>query len=163
MLSWALGYQGPPDARGAEQAAREALRLQPGFVRAYYHLGRALGLQGRYEEATAAVGHVLEASPGSGIARYGLAELYLAQGNLDAALEQMKQMKQTLLESAVSQVLTAAVHAARNETDAALDALEKALLRGYRDLAAIDASPHFTRMRSDARFQELLRRMKCTE
>jgi len=157
MLSWALGYQRPPDARGAEQAAREALRLQPGFVRAYYHLGRALGIQGRYEEAAAAMGHVLEASPDSGIARYGLAELYLAQGKFDAALEEM-QADTNLQASAVGQFLSAAVHAARNETDAALNALERALLNGFRDLAAIDTSPYFAGLRSDVRFQEMRKR-----
>jgi tetratricopeptide (TPR) repeat protein len=157
MLSWALGYTRPPDARGAEQAAREALRLQPRFVRAYYHLGRALGIQGRYEEAVAAMGHVLEAAPDSGIARYGLAELHLAQGNFDAALEQMHGDTE-LKSSAIGLVLMAAVHAARNETGPALEALEQALLRGYRDLAAIDANPHFLRLRSEVRFQELRQR-----
>jgi tetratricopeptide (TPR) repeat protein len=39
MLSWALCYKQPPDPVTAEKASREALRLQPSFVPAYYHLG----------------------------------------------------------------------------------------------------------------------------
>ena len=42
QLSWALGYQQPPDSVGAEKAAREAIRLQPSMFQAHYHLGRAL-------------------------------------------------------------------------------------------------------------------------
>jgi len=54
QLSWALGYQQPPDAVGAEAAARKAIRLQTSLYPAYYHLGRALLLQKRYDEALAA-------------------------------------------------------------------------------------------------------------
>ena len=42
LLSWALGYEQPPDATEAEKAAQEAIRLQPTSAAAQYHLGRAL-------------------------------------------------------------------------------------------------------------------------
>jgi eukaryotic-like serine/threonine-protein kinase len=40
-LSWVLGYQQPPDAKGAEEVARQSIRLQPALFRSYYYLGRA--------------------------------------------------------------------------------------------------------------------------
>jgi hypothetical protein len=46
-----LRYKRPPDPVAAEKASREALRLEPSFVPAYYHLGRALLLQKHYAEA----------------------------------------------------------------------------------------------------------------
>jgi Tfp pilus assembly protein PilF len=54
QLSWALGYKQPPDAVEAEKAAREAIRLEPSSGSVQYHLGRALMLQARYQEAIAA-------------------------------------------------------------------------------------------------------------
>ena len=42
LLSWALAYQQPPDAVGAEKAARESLRMESTYPKTYYHLGRAL-------------------------------------------------------------------------------------------------------------------------
>lgn len=48
-LSWALGYEQPPDALEAEKAARQAIRLQPSLAQAHYQLGRALLPQGRYQ------------------------------------------------------------------------------------------------------------------
>ena len=45
LLSWALGYEQPPDAIEAEKAAQEAIRLQPTSAAAQYHLGRALLFQ----------------------------------------------------------------------------------------------------------------------
>jgi len=59
-LCWALGYMQPPDAVAAEKAGRESIRLQASLVGAYYHLGRALLLQGRYPEAIAAFGESKE-------------------------------------------------------------------------------------------------------
>jgi serine/threonine protein kinase len=64
-LSWALGYQQPPNATEAEKAAREAIRLQPSVMGAYYELGRALMLQGRFPEAIAAMEQAKQLSPSS--------------------------------------------------------------------------------------------------
>jgi tetratricopeptide (TPR) repeat protein len=57
-LSWALGYEQPPEA--AEKASREAMRYE-----AYYHLGRALFLQQPYAEAIAVFEHARELNPTS--------------------------------------------------------------------------------------------------
>jgi tetratricopeptide (TPR) repeat protein len=63
QLSWALGYQQPPDAVGAEAAARKAIRLQTSLYPPYYHLGRALLLQKRYDEALAAFEQMRQIAP----------------------------------------------------------------------------------------------------
>jgi len=89
FLSWVFAYRQPPEAVEAEKAAREAIRLDPSFFGAHYHLGRALLLQRRYPEAIAAFEHTKELSPGSSSPDFGLAQVYLAQGNYDQALAHM--------------------------------------------------------------------------
>ena len=68
FLSWSLAYQHPPDPLGAEEAARKAITLAPDFFNAFYHLARALNLQGRYEEAIAALEHIYKLRPDSTLA-----------------------------------------------------------------------------------------------
>ncbi|MCH7985462.1 MAG: protein kinase [Acidobacteria bacterium] len=162
FLSWALGYQQPPDARGAEEAAREALRLQPNFPGAYYHLGRALLHRQRYEEAIGAFKHSLELSPDFNTGSYGLAQVYLAQEAYDRALAEWNKSG-GLRKSAIGFALLGSIYAAQGKKENALAELKKALAAGYRDFAYLDASPYFDSLRSDPRFQSLLRRMNFPE
>jgi serine/threonine protein kinase/cytochrome c-type biogenesis protein CcmH/NrfG len=156
-LSWALGYDQPPDAVEAEKAAREAIRLQPSVMGAYYELGRALMLQRRFSEAIAAMEHAKQLSPTSITADLGLAQIYLAQGDYERALPILAKLPE---KTATIFFLLSSAYAGRGEKDKALDALHKALDAGYRDFAAIDASPHFSSLRSDARFQQLMRQYR---
>jgi hypothetical protein len=50
--------------------------------------------------------------------------------------------------------------AARGDKDMALAELRAALEGGYRDFAAIDASPYFASLRPDPRFQQLVSRYR---
>ncbi|MDA2914457.1 tetratricopeptide repeat protein, partial [Acidobacteriia bacterium AH_259_A11_L15] len=159
MLSWALAYQQPPDAQGAEEAAREAIRLQPTFFNAYYHLGRGLLLQNRYSEAIAAFEHALELNPAHSNAHFGLAHVYLAQGNYERALAELEKMLRSR-ESPVVLVQFCSVYAMQGEKEKALAELEKALENGYRDFAYLDSSPYFDSLRDDPRFQQLLARYR---
>jgi adenylate cyclase len=64
FLAWSLAYQTPPDAEGAEEAARQAIRLQSISPGAYYQLGRALLAQDRFDEAKSAFETALKQGPG---------------------------------------------------------------------------------------------------
>jgi len=156
-LSWALAYQQPPDAFGAEKAARESIRLQPTSMSTYYHLGRALLLQGRYGDATAAFNQAKELSPTSTTADLGLAQVYLAQGNYDRAVTLLSKQP---AKAVINLFWLSAAYAGRGDKEKALAELQKALAAGYRDFAAIDASPYFSSLRSDLRFQQLIRRYR---
>jgi len=156
LLSWALAYQQPPDVLAAEKAARESIRLQPSLFGAYYHLGRVLILQQRYPEAIAAFEHAKELSPTSSTADFGLAQVYLAEGDYDRALALL--LKQPNSSIVLFQLSSA--YAGRGDKEKALAELQRALTAGYRDFAAIDASPYFSSLRSDPRFQQLIRRYR---
>ncbi|MCX6619397.1 MAG: tetratricopeptide repeat protein, partial [Acidobacteria bacterium] len=159
MLSWALAYQQPPDAPGAEKAARESIRLQPALIGAHYHLGRALLLQKRYAEAVAAFEQARELDPQFTTVDFGLAQVYLAQGNYDRAV----QFLQKVLEKRRSSILVIYLgfaYAGRGDKQKALAAIQEALAGGFTHFAALDASPHLASLRADPRFQQLLRRYR---
>ena len=156
-LSWALGYEQPPDALEAEKAAREAIRLQPSLPAAHYHLGRALLFQGRYQEATRAFQRAEELGDPN-YANLGMAQVSLAQGDYDQAVAYV--LKSFGGKTAINLYWLSAAYAAKGDKEKALATLQKALTAGYRDFAAVDASPHFSSLRSDPRFQQLIRRYR---
>jgi serine/threonine protein kinase/cytochrome c-type biogenesis protein CcmH/NrfG len=154
VLSWALGYEEPPEAVEAEKAAREALRLQPSLMPALYHLGRALLLQGRYDEAN----KTFEQAGELGDVDYkdlGTGQVFLAQGNYDAAIARL--LKSGDLKDAIGCYFLSAAYAGKGDKEKALATLQKAFNLGYRDFAAIQASSYFAQLRSDPRFQKLIR------
>jgi tetratricopeptide (TPR) repeat protein len=154
LLSWALAYEQPPDAIEAEKAAREAIRLQPTSAAAQYHLGRALMLQTRYQDAAVAYQRAKEL----GSTHYhnlGMAQIALAQGNYDEALKYIDAgiaAQKTTME----QYWRAAIYSGKGDKDKAFAAMQQALQTGFRDFAALDASPYFANLRSDPRYQKLI-------
>ncbi len=152
-LSWALAYEQPPQAIEAEKAAREAIRLQPSLPIAYYHLGRALLLQGRYDEAANSFHRGGELSDVS-YDHLGMGQVYLAQGNYDAAVASL--LKDGETKEAIHSFFLTAAYAAKGDKEKALAQMQKTFKFGYRDFAAINASPYFASLRSDPRFQQLL-------
>ena len=152
-LSWVLAYEQPPEAVEAEKAAREAIRLQPSLPVAYYHLGRALLFQGRYEEANKSFERGAELGDAS-YADLGKGQVYLAQGNYDAAIARL--LKRGEPKEAINCYFLSAAYAAKGDKEKALAALQRTFTLGYRDFAAIDASPYFASLRSDPRFQQLM-------
>ncbi|MGA8216101.1 MAG: protein kinase [Candidatus Sulfotelmatobacter sp.] len=157
LLSWALGYEEPPEAVAAEKAARESLRLESSYPKTYYHLGRALSLQQRYPEAIAALEHARELDPTATWADLGLGQVYLAQGDYDKALAALSKKVRP---SGISYFWLSAAYAAHGEKEKALATLQKSFEAGFHDFAALDASPYFSSLRADARFQQLTLRYR---
>ena len=156
-LSWVLAYETPPQSVEAEKAAREAIRLQPSLPIAHYHLGRALLFQGRYDEAMKAFQRGAELGNISYL-EFGGAQVYLAQGNYDAAVAGL--LKGGEPKEAINSYFLSAAYAGKGDKEKALAQLQKTFKLGYRDFAAIDASPYFASLRSDPRFQQLILRYK---
>ena len=156
LLSWALGYEQPPDPRAAEEAARKAIRLQASLYPAYYHLGRALILQQRYPEAIAAFQQMKQLNPSATSAQQGLGQVYLAQGDYDKAVAALTAREP----SGVMLYWLGAAYAAKGEKEKALATMQKAFSQGFKDFAAIDNSPYFSSLRTDPRFQDLVKKYR---
>ncbi|MFZ1919419.1 MAG: protein kinase [Terriglobales bacterium] len=157
LLSWSLAYEHPPQAAAAEKAAREALRLEPGFHNPYYHLGRALILQQRYPEAIAVFERHKQLDPDSTFPDLGLGQAYLAEGQYDKAVDAMSK---AMRPSGLNYYWLGAAYAARGDKEKALSEMEKAFDMGFKDFAALDSSPYFSSLRSDPRFQQLTSRYR---
>jgi non-specific serine/threonine protein kinase len=157
LLSWALGYEQPPDALGADKAARESLRLEPTlYPKTYYHLGRALMFQQRYAEAIAAFEHS-RTDPADSFPDLGLGQVYLAQGDYDKA---MGALSKSARPAGINYFWLGAAHAARGDREKALATLQKAFDAGFHDFTALDTSPYFSSLRPDPRFQQLTLRYR---
>jgi len=157
LLSWALAYQQPPDAIGAEDAARRALLLNPRYINAYYHLGRALNLQGRYDEAINAFTQISNFQPDSDMPNLGLIQSYLEMGNLEMA---RMHLDNTHRGSTMNLSLTCFIEAADGNNEVALQCLEQLLELDYRDFATLDSSPHLDALRSDPRYKALIEKFR---
>ncbi|MGA9555443.1 MAG: protein kinase [Terriglobales bacterium] len=153
MLSWALCYRQPPDPITAEKASRQALRLEPSFIPAYYHLGRSLLLQKRNAEALATFRQEEELSPNGTMADLGMGQAYMALGEYDQAIAELTK---SATPAAINYVFLSEAYSARGEKEKALAALQKALEMGYRDFGTLDTNAYFEKLRGDARFGALV-------
>jgi len=99
-------------------------------------------------------------SPTSGVPDFGLAQVYLAKKEYDRALQYFLRIPEKQRQAAIYRFSASSIYAGLGKKEEALDELEKAFEEGYRDSPAIDASPHLAALRSDPRFQQLLRRYR---
>jgi serine/threonine protein kinase/cytochrome c-type biogenesis protein CcmH/NrfG len=157
LLSWSLAYEQPPQAVDAEKAVREALRLQPSMYEAHYHLGRALLAQKRYSEAIAAFEQARELSPEASTSDLGLGQVYLAQGDYQKAVALLSK---NVRPAGINYFWLAAAYSAGGDKEKALATLQKAFDVGFHDFAALEASPYFSSLRTDPRYQQLTQRYR---
>jgi TolB-like protein len=154
LLSWALGYEEPPDAGEAEKAAREAIRLQPSSAASQYHLGRAFIFQGRYPEAEAAF-HVAGQVGDKTYEDMGMTQLALAQGNWAQAISFGSKLGSEH-KTALAYYWMSAAYAGKGDKEKALASLQESFKLGFGDFAALDASPYFASLRDDPRYKQLV-------
>jgi hypothetical protein len=59
--------------------------------------------------------------------------------------------------AAINRFWLSAAYAAHGDTEKALDTLKKAFTAGFGDFAGLESSPYFSHLRSDPRYQQLVR------
>jgi tetratricopeptide (TPR) repeat protein len=87
----------------------------------------------------------------------GMAQISLAQGNYDQAVAYLLKGDD---KTAINHYWLSAAYSAKGDKDKSLVAIQEAFKLGFRDFAALDASPYFATLRSDPRFQRLLQQYR---
>jgi serine/threonine-protein kinase len=155
-------------ARRYEEAIDESQQFLELFVRAPAYLGPAyLGLaygqQGMHERAIGVLEKALSLPGGELYEMSALAQVYARVGRAAEARTLLEELEELSEVQYVPPHLIALVHAALGQEDQAFAWLEKAY--EVRDAALIWANvdPGFDNLRSDPRFQDLLRRMNLAD
>jgi DNA-binding NtrC family response regulator/TolB-like protein len=149
-------------AREYEAALEQSfktLEMEPLFAPAQHTLGLALAQLGKHEEAIAAFQRALTGSGGNPVPLAALAHVYALAGRGREATEKLHELRQLCREAYVPPYWMALVHAGLDEKDAAFEWLERA----YEDrdvwLVWLKREPRFDVLRSDPRFEHLLRQI----
>jgi TolB-like protein/DNA-binding winged helix-turn-helix (wHTH) protein len=140
----------------AVEQCRKTLELEPNFAQAHWCLGLGyLGKQ-RYGDAimefqrTKVLGHVV-------LALWSIGYTYAITGRKAEARAILGELKQQSREGFVSPYYTAGIYAGLGEKDHAFEWLYRAYEEG--EWLSLKLDPFLDNLRSDPRFQELLRRL----
>jgi tetratricopeptide (TPR) repeat protein len=111
-----------------------------------------------HDEATAMVQKAIALS-GDTAKLMALGRLYAAAGRTDDALKIIDELREMSKQRYISAYALGLIYAALDEIDRAFDYLEAAYAERAGDLIFLKADPWLSPLRSDPRFQDLLRRV----
>jgi eukaryotic-like serine/threonine-protein kinase len=140
----------------------EVRRLQPD-ADLHFLLGWVYREQGRYEEAISELQRALELGGNPEHTLGHLGNTYARAGNTEKARECIDRLEERLRHGDVGLFEVAIVYAALDEPDQAFEWLERARQKRDKGLTSIAIDPVVKPLRSDPRFQDLLRRMNFPE
>ena len=136
----------------------KALELDTGFAPAYWGLGAAY-LDRSYESAIGAARKALELSRGGSLFVAMLGEAYAAGGYRDDAKNILRQLQEFSKQQYVTPYAVGRIYADLGQKDEALHCLETAYQERATAMVCLKTDPRMDDLRSDPRFQDLLRRM----
>ena len=144
----------------AIEECRKTLALNPEHVSAKFVLGRIYTAMGRYEDAIAELLSRRVASPGT---NWVLGYTYGLAGRPEEAHGVLNFLLERSTEQFIWPEIIAFVYAGLGEKDRAFEWLEKSFEGREFWLTTLQVNPLFDPLRSDPRFQDLLRRMNFPE
>jgi len=143
----------------AIEQLQKTLEMDRHFVNAHAWLGGTYLQQGLFPEAITEIRAANEISGGSHLYAALLAHAYGVAGNKAEAKKILDQLKEQSLRSYVSSYSIAEVCLALGDRNQAFAWLDKAYEERARALVMLKVEPKVDPLRSDPRFQDLLRRM----
>ena len=144
----------------AIEAFQSVIEMEPNFMAARSMLGHAYEQKGIYEKAFAAYRAVLEICGANADVKASvkalLARAHAAQGK---RVEAMRIVRELENEHPATSYLMAHVYAALGENEQAFACLDRAFEERHIQLVSLKTDPALDRLRTDSRFQVLLRRV----
>ncbi|MBZ5564385.1 MAG: tetratricopeptide repeat protein, partial [Acidobacteriia bacterium] len=157
IYGWHLYFAGHDDEAIAQ--LRKTLEVNPDFPPAYFYLGLPYEHKGIYKEAIAKFEKALQLSGGGPIYVSALGHALGVAGRRTAAQRYLVVLEDLSRRSYVSPYDFAVVHAGLDHKDLVIAWLGKAYEDHSFRLIYLKVDPMFDPLRSDPRFQDLLRRM----
>jgi len=136
------------------------LALDSNYSFVHIYLGYTHAGQGNYEQAVADYKNALKADGDDTSTPCYLAYAYAKMGQRQAAQSWLKKMETT--KNYVSPAELAIAYIGLDDREKALELLEKSYAAHDSQLQWLAVEPHYDSLRSDPRFQDLLRRVGLT-
>jgi tetratricopeptide (TPR) repeat protein len=137
--------------------------MNPDYVEAVFALGLTYSHSERYDQAISVLKKALELSNGRLIILGSLATAYAKNGMREEALKIKNDLIQQQKEKHISPFYFAMIDAPLGNIDAAVDSLYKSYEEHFGILVYLKASPFFEILRSEPRFNELIRMIGLEE
>jgi TolB-like protein/DNA-binding winged helix-turn-helix (wHTH) protein/Tfp pilus assembly protein PilF len=139
------------------QQSRKTIEMDPNFALAHNQLAQAYLQKHMPEEAVPELQKAVQLSGGSPTCVASLARAYAASGKRGEAVKLLKDLKKRSGPSYSDASEIAAIYASLGDSDQAMDWLEKAYEERFNP--GVLLRPGYDPLRSDPRFQDLLRRV----
>jgi tetratricopeptide (TPR) repeat protein len=138
---------------------QRTIKKTPSFVRAHFRLARALVQTGRFTEAIAECKKGLRLSQIKTREIAQLGQVYAMADKFDLALKVLKQLEELSKEYYVSEYNTALIYVAMGADEQAFQWLDRACFSRDPWLEHLNVDPRLAALRTDSRFQVLLKRV----
>jgi len=139
--------------------AKKALDFEPNFWVAHLYLGSAYASQNQYDQATAEYEKAIQLAPETFFPKTALARLLVRTGDHKKAYAIVRELESRRSERFVPLSQLAAIYNGLGNKDRALDLLEKAVEERELPRLNLREQPLFDNLRSEPRFQNILKRM----
>jgi tetratricopeptide (TPR) repeat protein len=149
-------------ARQYEQAiagCKKTLDLDPSFIQALWALGRTYAQKQMFNESIKSLQEAVSLSGGGQVYSSALGYTHAISGHKEKAQKTLEALKRLSKDRYVSPYWIALVYAGLGNSEAAFEWLEKAYLERSGGMVWLATEPQWDNIRSDSRFQDLLRRL----
>jgi TolB-like protein/Flp pilus assembly protein TadD len=144
----------------AIEYGRKTVEMDPNFFPTYFYLGMAYQQNGQFAEAAAAFEQARKLSNNSSLMVAGLGGVFAGWGRRNEARNILHELDEMGHRKYVSQVFVSAIFTALGEREEALARFERAYAERCTWLPrCLAADARFDSLRSEARFQDLVRRV----